>query len=288
MMKRSVITQALVLGLCCVPMAMPAQTAQNEPVTLTDKPTMVTLSNGIVSVTFWKKGAQFAPGTAPQPMPPPAVAPVAAPAPIAPMAGPGGNAPGGPPRARPMGPTGPRNGEGASILYTVNGKSTEFSDQRRAIYFDSGGDRIYPVSDGDMQIVSNTPEQAEIMWPGAPTDGVRVCDGISRHHASRYQRLLHVCGVQTSGQSAGGQCGRDALCAVWAERPDALRPPHCGRHPPGRSSAGSVRAPGAGHDVAVGGRDDLYQVQLFGVHGGPPCAWHGGSWNGRVDDYAEQ
>ena len=71
--------------------------------------------------------------------------------------------------ARPMGPTGPRNGEGASILYTVNGKTTEFSDQRRAIYFDSGGDRIYPVSSGDMQIVSNTPEQAEIMWPGAPT-----------------------------------------------------------------------------------------------------------------------
>lgn len=172
MMKRIVIAQALAIGLCGTPMAILAQGAPSEPVTLTDKPTTVTLSNGIVSVTFWKKGAQYAPGTAPQPMPPPSVAPVAAPAPIAPMAGPGGNAPGSnAPRVRPMGPTGPRNGEGASILYTVNGKSTEFSDQRRAIYFDSGGDRIYPVQDGDMQIVTNTPDEAEIMWPGAPQAG---------------------------------------------------------------------------------------------------------------------
>ena len=120
MMKRSDLAQALILGLSLVPTAIFAQAAQSTPVTLTDKPTTVTLSNGIVSVTFWKKGAQFAPGTAPQPMMPPPAA-VAAPAPIAPMAGPGGNAPGGPPRARPMGPTGPRNGEGASILYSVNG-----------------------------------------------------------------------------------------------------------------------------------------------------------------------
>jgi len=168
MMKRNVLAQALVLGLSLFPTAIFAQAVAPAPVTLTDQPTTVTLANGIVSVTFWKKGAQFAPGTAPQPMLPPP-APVVAPAPVAPMAGPGGNAPGGPPRARPMGPSGPRNGEGASILYTVNGKTTEFSDQRRAIYFDSGGDRIYPVSDGDMQIVSNTPEQAEILWPGAPT-----------------------------------------------------------------------------------------------------------------------
>ena len=172
MMKRSVLAQSIVLGLSVVPTAIFAQAVANAPVTLTDMPTTVTLSNGMVSVTFWKKGAQYAPGTAPQPMPPPSVAPVAAPAPIAPMAGPGGNAPGSnAPRVRPAGPTGPRNGEGASILYTVNGKTTEFSDQRRAIYFDSGGDRIYPVQDGDMQIVTNTPEEAEIMWPGAPQTG---------------------------------------------------------------------------------------------------------------------
>ena len=55
--KRS--SQALILGFSLVPPAIFAQTSQSVPVTLTDKPTTVTLSNGIVSVAFWKKGAQF-------------------------------------------------------------------------------------------------------------------------------------------------------------------------------------------------------------------------------------
>jgi rhamnogalacturonan endolyase len=164
----------------CLPANTFAQAANSAPVTLTDQPTTVTLANGIVSVTFWKKGAQFPPGTQPM-MGPPPIPPAQAPAApprsasttgsVATMLPDPTNLTGRPPMARPRGPSGPRNGEGASILYTVNGKATEMSDGRRAIYFDSGGDRIYPVQDGDMQIVTNTPDEAEITWAGAPTAG---------------------------------------------------------------------------------------------------------------------
>ncbi len=174
-MKQTI--SSIVLGalLLCAPASLLAQAA--APVVLTDNPTTVTLSNGIVSVTFWKKGAQFPAGSQPM-MPPPPAPPTApalstpSPAPATSAIGPDPTNPTGrAPVARPRGPMGPRNGEGASILYTVNGKATEMSDGRRAIYFDSGGDRIYPVQDGEMQIVTNTPDEAEIMWPGAPTEG---------------------------------------------------------------------------------------------------------------------
>lgn len=169
----------LAAWLCGVATAPFAHAQSAAPVTITDNPTTVTLSNGIVSVTFWKKGAKFPAGTVammPPPMPPDATAQTNYPDPTAPNGRPPaggrpGAAQGGPPARPPMGPSGPRNGEGASILYTVNGKTTEMSDGRRAIYFDSGGDRIYPVQGGDMQIVTNTPDVAEIMWAGAPTQG---------------------------------------------------------------------------------------------------------------------
>jgi rhamnogalacturonan endolyase len=179
-MRRINLATISAIWLCCVSSAAFAQAHASAPVTITDNPTTVTLSNGIVSVTFWKKGAHFPPSTSaqlpPPPMPPDATQPTNYPDPTAPNGRPPsgrpGGAQGGPPPPGPMrGPSGPRNGEGASILYTVNGKTTEMSDGRRAIYFDSGGDRIYPVQDGDMQIVTNTPDRAEIMWAGAPTTG---------------------------------------------------------------------------------------------------------------------
>jgi len=174
-MKRIILVVVPAIWFCCVSSASIARAQSSAPVTITDAPTTVTLSNGIVAVTFWKKGAQFPPGTTAQ-MPPPPSPPAATPStnypdPTAPNGRPPNGRPGGAPGRAPRGPSGPRNGEGASILYTVNGATTEMSDGRRAIYFDSGGDRIYPVQDGDMQIVTNTPDLAEIMWAGAPAQG---------------------------------------------------------------------------------------------------------------------
>jgi len=183
-MRRINLATISAIWLCCVSSAAFAQAHASAPVTITDNPTTVTLSNDIVSVTFWKKGAHFPPSTSaqlpPPPMPPDATQPTNYPDPTAPNGRPPsgrpGGAQGGPPPPGPMrGPSGPRNGEGASILYTVNGKTTEMSDGRRAIYFDSGGDRIYPVQDGDMQIVTNTPDRAEIMWARRrPADSISI------------------------------------------------------------------------------------------------------------------
>ncbi len=62
-----------------------------------------------------------------------------------------------------------RNGEGISIKYNRAGEWVELSDQKRGIYFDAGGDRVYPVSDADVQVVHETPAMVEAVWKGEPT-----------------------------------------------------------------------------------------------------------------------
>jgi len=61
-----------------------------------------------------------------------------------------------------------RNGEGISIKYKDGGTETEMSNGKRALYFDVGGDRIYPVADADAQIISNGPDMAEVAWISDP------------------------------------------------------------------------------------------------------------------------
>jgi rhamnogalacturonan endolyase len=64
-----------------------------------------------------------------------------------------------------------RNGEGLNILYREDdGSWTEFSNQQRALYFDEGGDALYPVDAGPATIVSSGPDLAEVMWTGEPGD----------------------------------------------------------------------------------------------------------------------
>jgi rhamnogalacturonan endolyase len=63
-----------------------------------------------------------------------------------------------------------RNGEGISIKYKDGAQVTELSDQQRALYFDIGGDRIYPVADADGQILNPGPDFAEVAYIAEPGD----------------------------------------------------------------------------------------------------------------------
>jgi len=62
-----------------------------------------------------------------------------------------------------------RNGDAISIKYKTPSGYVELSDEKRAMYFDAGGGRAYPVADADSQIVLNTPEMVEVSWNGKPT-----------------------------------------------------------------------------------------------------------------------
>jgi rhamnogalacturonan endolyase len=63
-----------------------------------------------------------------------------------------------------------RNGEGLSIKYKDGNQTTELSDQQRALYFDIGGDRIYPVANADGQILNPGPDLAEVAYIAEPGD----------------------------------------------------------------------------------------------------------------------
>jgi len=64
-----------------------------------------------------------------------------------------------------------RFGEGISIMYHEDsGAWTEMSNGQRAIYFDEGGDGLYPLDHGTCKIVSSGPDLAEVAWVGEPGD----------------------------------------------------------------------------------------------------------------------
>ncbi len=63
-----------------------------------------------------------------------------------------------------------RNGEGISIKYKDHGQETELSDQKRALYFDIGGDRIYPVAGAAGRILNPGPDFAEVAYIAEPGD----------------------------------------------------------------------------------------------------------------------